>query len=88
MPFRAILDQFGLRPSEVCAMGDDLADLAILGLSGLSACPSDAAQEVVDAVSYVARAAGGRGAVREVIELILGRQGLWPVPAPGVPTRG
>jgi 3-deoxy-D-manno-octulosonate 8-phosphate phosphatase (KDO 8-P phosphatase) len=82
VPFRAILDQLGLRPSEVCTMGDDLADLAILGLSGLSACPSDAAPEVVDSVSYVARAEGGRGAVREVIELILGRQGLWPVAAP------
>jgi 3-deoxy-D-manno-octulosonate 8-phosphate phosphatase (KDO 8-P phosphatase) len=78
VPFQAILARFGLQPGQVCAMGDDLADLAILGLSGLSACPSDAATEVVDSVTYVTSAAGGRGAVREVIEMILGRQGLWP----------
>ena len=78
VPFQALLAQFGLQPSQVCTMGDDLADLAILGLSGLSACPSDAATEVVDSVAYVSLAAGGRGAVREVIELIMGRQRLWP----------
>jgi 3-deoxy-D-manno-octulosonate 8-phosphate phosphatase (KDO 8-P phosphatase) len=78
VPFQAILAQLGLQPGQVCTIGDDLADLGILGLSGLPACPSDAAIEVVDSAAYVALAAGGRGAVREVIELILGRQGLWP----------
>jgi 3-deoxy-D-manno-octulosonate 8-phosphate phosphatase (KDO 8-P phosphatase) len=77
VPFGEILGGFGLGPDQVCTMGDDLADLPILGVSGLAACPSDSAPEVVASAHYVAVAAGGRGAVREVIELILGRQGLW-----------
>lgn len=77
VPFRAILGEFGLEPGQVCAMGDDLADLPMMAESGLAACPSDAAAEVVAAAHLVARSAGGRGAVREVVELILKRQGLW-----------
>src|SRR5262249_24552260 len=42
-----LLHEFGLEPRQVCAMGDDLADLSMLGVSGLSACPSDASDEVV-----------------------------------------
>ena len=44
---------------------------------GLAACPADAAAEVKDAAHFVARAAGGRGAVREVVEVILKSQGRW-----------
>ena len=48
------------------------------GASGLAACPADAAAEVVEAAATTsARAPGGRGAVREVVEAILRRQGLW-----------
>ncbi len=58
-------------------MGDDLADLPMLGLSGLAACPADASAEVVESAHYVAKVPGGRGAVREVIEVILKSQGAW-----------
>lgn len=76
-PFRAIMEESGLEPGQVCAMGDDLADLPMMGLAGLAACPSDASAEVSEAAHYVTGLPGGRGAVRELVELILKRQGLW-----------
>lgn len=76
-PFRAILRDLGLEPRQACYIGDDLADLAVLGVAGLAACPSDAAEEVRRSAHVVASVPGGRGAVREIIELILKQQGLW-----------
>jgi 3-deoxy-D-manno-octulosonate 8-phosphate phosphatase (KDO 8-P phosphatase) len=75
--FRGLLEELGVEPGQVCAMGDDLADLPMLALAGLAACPADAAAEVLDAAHYVARAPGGKGAVRELVEVILGWQGAW-----------
>jgi 3-deoxy-D-manno-octulosonate 8-phosphate phosphatase (KDO 8-P phosphatase) len=58
-------------------MGDDVNDLGLLGRVGLSACPADARPEVLRAVHYVSPAPGGRGAVRDLCELILKAKGLW-----------
>ena len=76
-PFRALVAELGLDARQVCYVGDDLADLPVLASVGLAACPSDAAPEVARAAHVVTGAAGGRGAVREVVELILKRQGVW-----------
>jgi 3-deoxy-D-manno-octulosonate 8-phosphate phosphatase (KDO 8-P phosphatase) len=76
-PILALIQELGLEPGQVCAMGDDLADLPMLAVSGLAACPSDASIEVIEAAHLVSDAPGGRGAVREVIEAILKHQGLW-----------
>jgi len=76
-PFRRLIADLGLTPDEVCYMGDDLADLPILRIAGLAACPADAAPEVLESVHLVTRANGGRGAVRELVELILKQQGAW-----------
>ncbi len=76
-PFRRIAADLGLDPRQVCYIGDDLPDLPVLRHVGLAACPADAAPEVRAAAHYVARAAGGRGAVRDVIETILEHQGAW-----------
>jgi 3-deoxy-D-manno-octulosonate 8-phosphate phosphatase (KDO 8-P phosphatase) len=67
----------GLRDHQVAAMGDDLPDLPMLGRAGFSACPGDAVPEVAAACDFVCGAHGGRGAVREVGELILKAQGRW-----------
>jgi 3-deoxy-D-manno-octulosonate 8-phosphate phosphatase (KDO 8-P phosphatase) len=76
-PFRALLDELGLAPRQACFIGDDLPDLPVLQAVGLAACPADAAEEVRCAAHLVARVPGGRGAVREVIEVILKAQGQW-----------
>jgi 3-deoxy-D-manno-octulosonate 8-phosphate phosphatase (KDO 8-P phosphatase) len=72
-----LLKEFGLEARQVCVMGDDLADLAMFAGSGLAACPADAAAEVVMAADFVSHRAGGRGAVRDLIEVLLKAQGAW-----------
>jgi 3-deoxy-D-manno-octulosonate 8-phosphate phosphatase (KDO 8-P phosphatase) len=61
----------------VAYMGDDLLDLPVLARVGLSAAPADAAIEVRDRVDWVSSAPGGRGAARELIEMVLRAQQRW-----------
>jgi 3-deoxy-D-manno-octulosonate 8-phosphate phosphatase (KDO 8-P phosphatase) len=58
-------------------MGDDLLDIAVLNRVGLAGAPADAAAEARDVAHWVSAHGGGRGAVREFIELILRAQGHW-----------
>jgi 3-deoxy-D-manno-octulosonate 8-phosphate phosphatase (KDO 8-P phosphatase) len=76
-PFRQLITELGLDAAQVCYVGDDLADLPVLRAVGLAACPADAAPEVRQAAHLVAQANGGRGAIREVVEVILKHQGVW-----------
>jgi len=71
---RDIQGRHGVRDEECAFIGDDLFDLPLLKIVGLSAAPPNARPEVRKAVDYVTRAAGGEGAVRELIELILAHQ--------------
>jgi 3-deoxy-D-manno-octulosonate 8-phosphate phosphatase (KDO 8-P phosphatase) len=73
-----ILSRRSLRDSEVCFVGDDLNDLEVLERVGLPAAPADAVAEVRRAALFVTRRAGGRGALREVIDLILEARGNRP----------
>lgn len=73
----AELAHLGVPDDEVGYMGDDVNDLGLLRRVGLSACPADAHPAVRAAVHLVATAPGGRGAVRELVELILRAKGLW-----------
>jgi 3-deoxy-D-manno-octulosonate 8-phosphate phosphatase (KDO 8-P phosphatase) len=75
--YAEILRQSGLDDSAVAFMGDDLLDLPVLAKVGLSAAPADAAAEVRERVDWVSVAGGGRGAVRELIELVLRAQQRW-----------
>jgi 3-deoxy-D-manno-octulosonate 8-phosphate phosphatase (KDO 8-P phosphatase) len=75
--FRTLIADLGVEPRQVCFVGDDLADLPVLGAVGLAACPADAAPEVRQGVHLVTEAEGGRGAIREVVEVILKSQGSW-----------
>ena len=62
---------------EVCFVGDDIIDLGPLTRAGLAVAVGDGVAEAKAAAHYVTSAAGGRGAVRETIELILQAQGKW-----------
>jgi 3-deoxy-D-manno-octulosonate 8-phosphate phosphatase (KDO 8-P phosphatase) len=68
----------GLGLAQVGYMGDDVVDLPILRACGFSATVADGHGEVKSRVDFVAVRGGGRGAVREVCELILRAQGKWP----------
>ena len=67
----------GLTLAELAYMGDDLPDLAALRLCGLAACPADAVGDIRDRCTWISRYAGGRGAVRELIETVLKAHGRW-----------
>jgi 3-deoxy-D-manno-octulosonate 8-phosphate phosphatase (KDO 8-P phosphatase) len=75
--YERILAADGLSDSEVAFMGDDIVDLAVLGRVGLSAAPADAVEEVRRRVDWVSSSPGGRGAARELIELVLRTQNRW-----------
>lgn len=75
--FERILSEKGFRGEEVCYVGDDIVDLPVLRRSGLSISVADAGEELKGSVDYVTSMPGGRGAVREVCELILKAQGNW-----------
>ncbi len=72
-----IVGALRLQDDEVAYMGDDIVDLAVLSRVGLAAAPADAAREVRTRAHWVSEAAGGGGAARELIELILRAQGTW-----------
>ena len=62
---------------EVCFVGDDVVDLGPLARAGFGVAVADARPEAKAAADFVTRAAGGRGAVREAVEMILHAQGKW-----------
>lgn len=72
-----VLAATGLRPEQVCAVGDDLPDVPVLRRCGLAVGVADACPEVRAVANYVTSVAGGRGAVREAIEWLLKIQGRW-----------
>jgi 3-deoxy-D-manno-octulosonate 8-phosphate phosphatase (KDO 8-P phosphatase) len=74
---KRVLAAAGLTPGQCVAVGDDLPDLPLLRHCGAAAAVADACPEVRAAAQYVTRAAGGHGAVREVVEWLLGAQGRW-----------
>ncbi len=72
-----LLDKHGLTAEEVAYTGDDLNDLAVMRRVGLACAVANAAPEVKEAAHYVTSRAGGAGAVREIVELVLKAQGKW-----------
>jgi 3-deoxy-D-manno-octulosonate 8-phosphate phosphatase (KDO 8-P phosphatase) len=72
-----LLAQEKLSWEETCFVGDDIIDLGPLQRAGLAVAVGDGVAEVKAAAHFVTRAPGGRGAVREVVELILRAQGKW-----------
>ena len=75
--YEEILRKAGVKEDEVAYLGDDLPDLTVMKRVGLAAAVGDAAEEVKRAAHYVTAKNGGKGAARELIELILKSQGIW-----------
>lgn len=71
------MEEKNLKPEQVLYMGDDIPDYRAMLMTGLPACPADAAPEIKAISRYVCQCNGGRGSVREVIELTLRAQGKW-----------
>ena len=74
--FAQLSNELKLPPEAVAYMGDDWLDLPLLTKVGFAATVADAAYEVRQLVHYVTGRPGGKGAVREVCDLILEAKGL------------
>ena len=72
-----ILKKYSVNIDEVCFVGDDLVDLSIMRKVGLPVAVANAAIEIKEVAAFVTSRSGGRGAVREVAELILKSQDKW-----------
>jgi 3-deoxy-D-manno-octulosonate 8-phosphate phosphatase (KDO 8-P phosphatase) len=72
-----LLAQEKLGWDEVCFVGDDIVDLGPLKRAGVSVAVADGVAEAKAAADFVTHAAGGHGAIREAIEMILKAQGMW-----------
>ncbi len=75
--FHKFCAQNGLEPREVAYFGDDIPDTQVLRACGLGIAPSDAVEEARRAADYVTLHKGGRGCLREGIEMILKAQDKW-----------
>ena len=75
--FLALGTRLKCEPVSCAYMGDDWVDLPVLTRCGLAATVPEAPAAVRDRVHYVTRAAGGRGVVRELCEMIMQAQGTF-----------
>ena len=66
-----LMDRHMVPPAEACYVGDDVGDLPAMALVGLPVAVADAVPAVVQAAAYVTRVPAGRGAIRELCDLIL-----------------
>jgi len=73
--YAGLLTQHALDAAATAYIGDEVLDLPVMQKCGLALTVPEAPFAVRRAADYVTRARGGRGAVREVCELIMHAQG-------------
>jgi len=72
-----LLTELNLTPDQVAVMGDDVVDIPLMQRTGAGFTVPEAPEEVRREADYVTRYAGGKGAAREIVEIILKAQGKW-----------
>jgi 3-deoxy-D-manno-octulosonate 8-phosphate phosphatase (KDO 8-P phosphatase) len=72
--YRSMTERLKLTDAEVAYIGDDEPDVPVLRCVGFSAAPADAVAVVLQEVDYICQRKGGKGAVREIVDLILNAQ--------------
>lgn len=77
IPFNDVLKRFDVKPEEICFIGDDLIDLPVLKRVGFAVSVPNAMEDVKAAAHYITSKTGGRGAVRELCDLLLKSQNKW-----------
>jgi 3-deoxy-D-manno-octulosonate 8-phosphate phosphatase (KDO 8-P phosphatase) len=75
--YEELLVEANSSDAETAFIGDDVTDIPLMQRAELAVAVADAGEETRAAAHYVTQSAGGRGAVREVAELILKAQGRW-----------
>ena len=77
IPFNDVLKRFKISAEEICFIGDDLIDVPILKRVGFAVSVPNGIEEVKAIAHHITIKSGGRGAVREICELLLKSQGKW-----------
>ena len=72
-----LLTEFNLTPDQVAVMGDDVVDIPLMQRAGVGFTVPEAPEEVRREADYITQHQGGKGAAREMIEIILKAQGKW-----------
>ena len=80
--FEECVQKAGVTEDEVAYMGDDLPDIPLAQRAGLAVCVADGAPDLAAICHFTTRRLAGRGAAREVVELILKAQGRWEEAVP------
>jgi 3-deoxy-D-manno-octulosonate 8-phosphate phosphatase (KDO 8-P phosphatase) len=80
--FNECMQKAGVTEEEIAYLGDDLPDIPLAQRAGLAICVADGAPELAAICHLTTRQPGGRGAAREVVELILKAQGRWEAAVP------
>jgi 3-deoxy-D-manno-octulosonate 8-phosphate phosphatase (KDO 8-P phosphatase) len=75
--FEGFIQEHGLSHEEILYMGDDMPDYQVLQTGVLSTCPQDAMPDIQALCQYISPFDGGKGAVRDVIELVMREQAKW-----------
>lgn len=76
--YEAFRQRHDLEDDECAYIGDDIGDIEVLARVGLPATAIDGADYLRNRVGYIAGYEGGKGCIREMVEMILLRQGKWP----------
>ncbi len=74
---KEIAKKEGIKVKQIAAIGDDLNDYRMLKTCGLSFAPADASEEILSLVQHKLQKNGGEGAIREMVEIILKKDGLY-----------
>ncbi len=72
-----LLNTWGITTDEVVYVGDDMPDYLVMKKAGIAVAPADAATDILKIADYIAKAKGGEGVAREIIELVLKAQNNW-----------
>ena len=72
-----LCEEIGVKQEEILYVGDDLPDYEVMQLVGIPCCPADAVNDIKEIAKYVSDKNGGHGCVREVIEMVMRKQGKW-----------
>jgi 3-deoxy-D-manno-octulosonate 8-phosphate phosphatase (KDO 8-P phosphatase) len=75
--FEQVVREANVTPDQIAYVGDDLTDVVLFRRAGLGIATANARPEVKKSAMAVTEAAGGSGAIREVIETLLKAQGKW-----------
>jgi 3-deoxy-D-manno-octulosonate 8-phosphate phosphatase (KDO 8-P phosphatase) len=75
--YEKIKKQFKVKDEEVCFVGDDIIDICVLKRVGFAAAPKTAVEDIKPFIHYITERSGGKGAVREICDLILQTQNKW-----------